>query len=85
MTRRQSLFLASCSHCFRHMLTTVRSMGFRARISPQRLLPLERVFDSADNIMDLSCRLVGLAFGLQLGVTKHLACGKSRYLSGRAL
>jgi hypothetical protein len=48
-------------------------MGFRARISPQRLLPLERVFDATDNILDLSCRLVGLAFGLQLGVTKHLA------------
>src|SRR3984893_19062629 len=69
MTRRQSLFLASCSHRFRHTLTTVRSMG----ISPQRLLPLERVFDAADSILDLSCRLVGLAFGLQLSITKHLA------------
>ena len=48
-------------------------MGFRARISPQRLLPLERVFDAADSILDLSCRPVGLAFGLQLSITKHLA------------
>src|SRR3984893_12739447 len=38
-----SLFLA----------TTVRSMGFRAtRTSPQRLVPLERVFDGADAIED---------------------------------
>src|SRR3984893_3575092 len=74
MTRRQSLFLASCSHRSRHKLTTVRSTGFRApRPSPLRLLPLERVFDSADSIPDLSCRLVGLAFGLQLSITKHLA------------
>ena len=49
-------------------------MGFRAtRTSPQRLLPLERVFDAADSILDLSCGLVGLAFGLQLSITKHLA------------
>jgi len=74
MARHQSLFLASCSHCFRHMLTTVRSMGFRAtRTSPQWLLPLERAFDAADSILDLSCRLIGLAFRLQLGITKHLA------------
>jgi hypothetical protein len=74
MTRRQSLFLASCSHGFRHTLTTVRRMGFRATsISPQRLLPLERVFDAADSILDLSCRLAGLAFGLQFSITKHLA------------
>src|SRR5450631_1221250 len=74
MTRRQSLFLASCSRCFRHTLATVRSMGFWAtRTSPQRLFPLERVFDTADSILDLSCCLVGLALGLQLSITKHLA------------
>ena len=74
MTRRQSLVLASCSHCFRRMLTTVRSMGFLAtRTSPQWLLPLERVFDAADSILDLSCRLIGLAYRLQFGITKHLA------------
>src|SRR5664279_603434 len=74
MTRRQSLFLASCSHCFRHTLATVRSMGFWAtRTSSQRLLPLERVFDAADSILDLSGCLVGLAIGLQLCITKHFA------------
>ena len=52
----------------------MRSMGFRAtRTSPQWLLPLERAFDAADSILDLSCRLIGLAFRLQLGITTHLA------------
>jgi hypothetical protein len=49
-------------------------MGFLAtRTSPQWLLPLERVFDAADSILDLSCRLIGLAYRLQFGITKHLA------------
>jgi len=34
---------------------------------------LERVFDAADSILDLSCRLIGLAYRLQFGITKHLA------------
>jgi hypothetical protein len=38
-----------------------------------RLFPLERVFDAADCVLDLSCRLVGLALRLQLGIAKHLA------------
>ena len=72
MTRRRSLFLASCSHCFR--VDNSAKHGARATgTSPQWLLPLERVFDAADSILDLSCRLVGLAFGLQLSITKHLA------------
>jgi len=72
MTRRRSLFLASCSHCFR--VDNGAKHGARATgTSPQWLLPLERVFDAADSILDLSCRLVGLAFGLQLSITKHLA------------
>ena len=51
-------------------------MGLRAT-DPEtplsRLFPLERVLDAADSVLDLSCRLVGLALGLQLGIAKHLA------------
>ena len=72
MTRRRSLFLASCSHCFR--VDNGAKHGARATgTSPQWLLPLERVFDAADSILDLSCRLIGLAYRLQFGITKHLA------------
>jgi hypothetical protein len=31
------------------------------------------VFYSTDRVLDLACRLVGLAFGLQLRVARHLA------------
>jgi hypothetical protein len=38
-----------------------------------RLFPLESVLEATDSVLDLSCRLVGLALGLQLGIAKHLA------------
>src|ERR1700730_14824508 len=73
MTRRQFLFLAKLALFSAHVSNSAKR-GFRAtRTSPLRLLPLERVFDAADSILDLSCRLVGLAFGLRLSITKHLA------------
>jgi len=56
-----------------HVDNSAKHGGRATGTSPQWLLPLERVFDAADSILDLSCRLVGLAFGLQLSITKHLA------------
>ena len=50
-------------------------MGLRAT-EPEtplsRLFPLERIFDAADSVLNLSGHLVGLALGLHLGA-KHLA------------
>jgi hypothetical protein len=49
------------------------SMGFPGtRTPPMRLFPFERVLEAADSVLNLSCRLVGLAVGLQLGIAKHL-------------
>jgi hypothetical protein len=74
MTRRQSLFLASCSHCFWQHVDNSAKNGVPGNENlAAALLPLERVFDAADSILDLSCRLVGLTFGLQLGITENLA------------
>src|SRR5258708_4751994 len=74
MTRCRSLALASRSHSCRYMPATVRSTGYPAtRTPPLRLFSLERVFDAADSVLNLSCRLVCLAVGLQLGIAKHLA------------
>ena len=38
-----------------------------------RVFPLDRVLEAADSVLNLSCRLLCLAVGLQLGITKHLA------------
>jgi hypothetical protein len=76
MIRRRSLALASCSHPSRYVPATVRSMELRVT-DPEtplsRLFPLESVLEAADSVLDLSCRLVGLALGLQLDIAKHLA------------
>ena len=39
----------------------------------QRLFPFERVFEAADDVLNLALYLVGLALRLQLGVTDGLA------------
>ena len=56
-----------------HVDNSAKHGAWATGTSPQRLLPLERVFDAADRILELSCRLIGVAFRLQLGITKHLA------------
>src|ERR1019366_5441598 len=74
MIRSQSLSLVSCSHCFRHVPTTVRSLEFPAmRTAPERLCPLESILDAAGGVLDFSYHLIGLALGFQLGIAKHLA------------
>src|ERR1017187_9254559 len=45
----------------------------RTRSHSQRLFPFERVFDTADGVLNLALNLVGLALRLQLGVTGRLA------------
>src|ERR1019366_6346728 len=45
----------------------------RTRSHSQRLFPFERVFDTADGVLNLALNLVGLALRLQLCVTGRLA------------
>ena len=40
---------------------------------PRRLFPFKRVFETADDVLNLALYLVGLALRLQLGVTDRLA------------
>src|SRR5271165_4571178 len=43
------------------------------RTKRQGSLPLQRVLEPADSVLDLACNLVGLAVSLQLGIAGRLA------------
>jgi hypothetical protein len=74
MARHQSLFLSKLLALFStHVDNGAKVRAPATRTSSRRLLVLERVFDTADSILDLSCHLVGLALRLQLGIANHLA------------
>jgi len=49
------------------------ALGHFTDLSMPSLFPLERIFEPADGVLDLTLYLFGLAFGLQLGITHRLA------------
>jgi len=59
------------------MQSLQKVFGVDARLQGKKLplLPAERVFEAADCVLNLSLDPVGLALGLQLGVTNRLAGG----------
>ena len=66
MTRCRSLALAT--------LLPVRAGNRAQRGVAGNENPADAVIlEAADSVLNLSCRLVGLAVGLQLGIAKHLA------------